>query len=181
VASIKSMITNLTTTARPPPDIPDTTNTTTKMPSGPKTSFATGPTIRPKNTHTKMNPTRRNHPSRLVMEIADAPDVSQRPTPLAARDKINAILQSSADTKDLRIVGVTFNAKGNCVAIAHPDTPVKRLVTHINKFAKIVAGNSSVNAHPDTKWAHVVLNRVDTGQLYAGRTWTCEELEEEFK
>lgn len=181
VASIKSMITNLTTTARPLPDIPDTTNTTTKMPSGPKMSFATGPTIRPKNTHTKMNPTQQNHPSRLVLEIADAPDVSQRPTPLAARDKINAILQSSADTKDLRIVGVKFNAKGNCVAIAHPDTPVERLVMHINKFAKIVAGNSSVNAHPDTKWAHVVLNRVDTGQSYAGRIWTCKELDKEFK
>lgn len=44
------------------------------------------------------------------MEIADALNVSQRPTPLAARDKINEILQSSADTKDLCIVGVKFNA-----------------------------------------------------------------------
>ncbi len=177
LAAIKTMITNITTTTSPPSNTANTTTT----PSGPISSFATGPLIRPKKTHTKVNPTRRNHPSRLVMEIADAPDVSQRPTPLAARDKINEILQSSADTKDLRIVGVKFNTKGNCVAIAHPDTPVERLVTHINKFAKIVAGNSSVNAHPDTKWAHVVLNCVDTGQLYAGRTWTREELEEEFK
>lgn len=177
VASIKSMITNLTTTACP---LPDTTNTTTKTPSGPKTSFATGPIIRPKNTHTKTNPTQRNHTSRLVIEVVDTIEAAQRPSPLAARDNINAILQSNKDTKDLRVVGVKFNAKGNCIAIAHPDTSVKKLATHVHKFAKVVAGDSTVKAHPDTKWTRVVLNRVDTGRSHMGRPWTREELTEEF-
>lgn len=99
---------------------------------------------------------------------------------MVARDKINAILKSNVDTKDLRVIGVKFNAKGNCVAIAHPNTPIEKLVTHVDKFAKVVAGNSAVNAHPDTKWAHVILNRVDTGLIYSGRTWTRDELTDEF-
>ncbi len=175
IASLKSML--MTPTATPPSQ---SSNKEAKT-SGPSASYATGPVIRPqKKTHTKLNPTRRNHPSRLVMEITDALDATQRPTPMEARERINAILQSSADTKDLCVVGVKFNAKGNCVAIAHPDTSVEKLITHVDRFASVVAGKSSVNAHPDTKWTQIVLNRVDTGLLYRGRPWTREELANEF-
>lgn len=176
LASLKSMLMTPTTTPTPQPS-----NMDNKTLRGPSTSYATGPVIRPqKKTRAKLNPSRRNHPSRLVMEITDALDASQRPTPMAARERINAILQSSADTKDLSVVGIKFNAKGNCIAIAHPDTPVEKLITHVNRFASVVAGKSTVNAHPDTKWTQVVLNRVDTGQLFMGRPWTREELAEEF-
>ncbi len=179
LATLKTMLTALT--AAPSSSSLPNVNSAANPSNGPNTSFATGPVIRPqKRTRTKANPMRRNHPSRLVVEVAEALDVKQRPSPMVARDQINTILKSNVDTKDLRVVGVKFNTKGNCVAIAHPNTPIEKLITHVDKFAKVVAGNSAINAHPDTKWAHVVLNRVDTGQVHTGRPWTRNELAEEF-
>ena len=99
---------------------------------------------------------------------------------MLARNQINAILDAHEDTKGLRIIGVKYNTKGNCIAIAHPNTPIDRLAKHVEKFANVVAGTSTINAHPDTKWAHVVFNGVTTGQTYTGRPWTRDELTEEF-
>lgn len=106
--------------------------------------------------------------------------MAQRPSPLAARDQINNILRSYEDTRDLQVVGIKFNAKGNCIAIAHPDTPVEKLATHIDKFSKVIAGKSAVNAQPDIAWTHIVLHHVDTGQQNTGQQWTRNELTEEF-
>ncbi len=68
------------------------------------------------------------------MEVVDAIDVAQRPLPLAVRDQINNILQSNEDTRDLQVVGIKFNAKGNCITIAHPNTSIEKLATHIDKI-----------------------------------------------
>ena len=89
-----------------------------------------------------------------------------------ARDQINSILRSNKETKDLQILGIRYNMKGNCIAIAHPDTPVEKLKAHTDKFANIIAGNSSITAQLDTKWAHVALHSVDTGMAYGFEPWS---------
>ncbi|TDL27933.1 hypothetical protein BD410DRAFT_824713 [Rickenella mellea] len=88
------------------------------------------------------NPTKRHHPTRLI----------------------NNILQAEEKAAGLKVVGMKWNAKGNCILFTHGSFTAEQLAPFEPRFRHIIAGKSKTEAHPDRSWSRVILNGIDTGK-----------------
>jgi len=143
----------------------------TQNPTRPKSTFATGPVIRPSPKAPKLaqppsqpnSPWQRHHPTRLVLQIPPTVDPNDRLTGMKAVEATNAAL---AQHTDASIIAVKWNDKGNCIVISHPNFTTTNLEPHGNVITATITGKDDImcTATPDKKWHRIILNGIDTGK-----------------
>ncbi|KZT66228.1 hypothetical protein DAEQUDRAFT_813756 [Daedalea quercina L-15889] len=167
-----------------------TTPATTKRSNskaGPRTSNATSKPITPKLRKEALprpavtNPLSAYHSSRLIVEIEDGPGPGERSTEVEIVKQINEALQSSDESRHLRVVNVKFNAQNNCIVFTRADQSAGDLAPFAENFIESITGGRRTRVRPDQKWYKVQLNGVRVHNNRTGEIMTPQEIEDELR
>ncbi|GBE87944.1 hypothetical protein SCP_1201700 [Sparassis crispa] len=192
IASPQGTATRTQTPVTGTPTSEKPSNTSPVTEAGPRTVHATSKPIVPKpkgtmNNNTKVgskgiptNPLAAHHPSRLIVEIQKGAPGGERPKEIDLVRQINDVLQSSEDSKHLRVVNVKFNPQQNCIVFTRADQSAAELAPFADRFTEYIAQDRPTRVRPDVPWYKVQLNGVNTFNDYTNDIPTPEELHEEL-
>lgn len=168
------------------PNAMDTRRKTTRK-DAPTTSIATSKPIAPRPRRDPLprpavtNPLAAYHPSRLIVEIENGPGPEERPTEVEIVKNINEVLQSTDESRRLRVVNVKFNTHNNCIVFTRSDQSAGDLATFADTFVHFIAGNRRTRVRPDQRWYKVQLNGVPVRNERTGAVRTPQEIDDELR
>ena len=125
---------------------------------------APAPATRPAARAPALNPTRPNHPCRLVIQpFHRVSDRTSLPPTHELVEDVNRILAASDDSKHLHVVAARWNEKANCVLMLRDDQKGADLLPFVSRFAKIIEPKDGrVAAHDAAKWYKLRVDDVRT-------------------
>ncbi|KAJ6513040.1 Endonuclease/exonuclease/phosphatase, partial [Mycena sanguinolenta] len=115
------------------------------------------------------------HPSRLIVNLRDAPTGAGRLSEREVVQVINTRLSEHEESKHLIVTAARYNNKSSCIIFTREDQTAEELQKHERKFIGDLARGGRATTLLDTPWHKIQIHGMYTGYP-EGRILTGEEV-----